>query len=470
MTNDTKTDKSPKPRISRLAIASGACFVVFLLFMILTGQGSFPYRQTAETLAFVFLLASLLLGIASLTQICLSKKTLRGKLLARMVIVLSTLLIWPVAMFGTVILRAYGVSPVIHCRTNFKGIGTAIIVYASDFDEKLPTAANWCDLLIEHVDVHPKSFICYSSDAEVFESSYALNKHIADMKLSDIPADVVLLFETDAGKEQAPRKDTLRSRGTLDKFPLIAREFGDTKHKIYKDRFNQCGGPEIMKVDAHQEGVNILFADGETHCIKLKDLPSLRWDIEGKVKTPQHVLTIAQAQPLLSETQLRAIGAITFIALSLIVAVFFLAKIEIRQYLIPSVGMALIAAPIGALLGFWGQFAYEDYLIPRPGLWAGIYFGFAVGICYIPIAARTARKVKDPKNIGVMIRTVGTITGIICSTLVHTTLIILSAKILAHAIIAAIPFAIIAGYTLGAITTPFLKPYCTTKENDAVAT
>ncbi len=89
----------------------------------------------------------------------------------------------------------------LRCGINLKVLGTAILVYAIDHDGYLPTAENWCDLLITEADVNPdmKGFLCKASDAVKGESSYALNKSITGLKLDEIPQEVVLLFETTPG-------------------------------------------------------------------------------------------------------------------------------------------------------------------------------------------------------------------------------------------------------------------------------
>lgn len=79
------------------------------------------------------------------------------------------------------------------CRTNLKGIGTALYVYALDNRDMYPTADNWYDLLIEHVDVEEKDFLCRAM--EEGRGYFALNPE-ATTKSAD---DVVLAFETPGG-------------------------------------------------------------------------------------------------------------------------------------------------------------------------------------------------------------------------------------------------------------------------------
>ena len=94
---------------------------------------------------------------------------------------------------------------------NLKSLATGMMVYANDYDDMLPTG-NWSDLLIVEADNSPKSFVCPDSETIEGESSYAMNIHIAGMKLSDIPPDIVLFFETGMGLESGPRNAPITIR------------------------------------------------------------------------------------------------------------------------------------------------------------------------------------------------------------------------------------------------------------------
>ena len=176
------------------------------------------------------------------------------------------------------------------CGTNLKGLSTAIVVYCMDYDDMLPTS-NWCDSLIEEADVSPKSFVCPQSDAIEGESSYAMNKHIAGKKLGQLPPDVVLLFETDKGAGDGPRNTSIKTRRHYE----FLNEFDnvyDEETMIYKDRFNQFGGPEDIALhhnNSGQVGCNIAFADGHTEFVSKDRIADLRWtaDIPAPASTLQ---------------------------------------------------------------------------------------------------------------------------------------------------------------------------------------
>ncbi|MHC4987088.1 MAG: H-X9-DG-CTERM domain-containing protein [Planctomycetota bacterium] len=166
------------------------------------------------------------------------------------------------------------VSQRVVCSTNLKGLSTAMVVYCMDYDDKLPTE-HWCDLLIEEADVSPKSFVCPQSNAIEGESSYAMNKNVAGKNLGKLPPDTVLLFETDKGVEDGSRNSsvlTRRHHQTLDIY--------DEETMVYKDRFNQLGGPEDIALHHNndgQQGCNIVFADGHVEFVGQDRIPDLRW-------------------------------------------------------------------------------------------------------------------------------------------------------------------------------------------------
>ena len=165
------------------------------------------------------------------------------------------------------------------CATNLKGLGTAFLVYANDNNDELPTPENWCDLLISKVDTYPKSFICSATDVIEGESSYALNENVAGMKLSEIPEDVVLLFETSISQSETERDYPITSRKYFKDNPDWFDHY-DESMKVRKSRWNQVGGPEILVINNHRQvkGCNILFADGHVEFVDDDEIENLRWE------------------------------------------------------------------------------------------------------------------------------------------------------------------------------------------------
>lgn len=159
------------------------------------------------------------------------------------------------------------------CGTNVSGMVKAMIVYAND-DEigRLPPADKWCDLLIGRDYVSAKQFVCKESDAIVGESVYAININAAGKVLSQLPPDMVLVFETKSGKNRKGRQEPLKNRAF---YKMLGFKAPDKK--VYKNRWNQAGGLEIADT-SHRKGViNVGFVDTRVKVYRLSDLRSLKW-------------------------------------------------------------------------------------------------------------------------------------------------------------------------------------------------
>jgi hypothetical protein len=126
------------------------------------------------------------------------------------------------------------------CSLQLRSIHSAINIYGGEYNGMLPTADSWCDLLNKYVDSDGKTFKC--PVAKEGRCNFAFNINVNEMKLDDIPPDVVLLFESEPG-------------------------------------WNQVGGPELLTTENH-EGTRctILTAGGGTGFIKTEDLNRLRWE------------------------------------------------------------------------------------------------------------------------------------------------------------------------------------------------
>lgn len=218
-------------KTSGLAITSFVLGMMSLFCAILTG------------------IPAIICGIISLVKISKSRGRLKGNgfaIAGIAVPAVHTLVILPLIMMMMAIMmpaisQVKGQAQRVVCATNLKGLGTAMFVYASDYDDKLPTADKWCDLLTSHMDVNPASFKCASTPEGSF--SYALNENLAERSMKDVPPNVVMLFEADAGP-------------------------------------NAVGGPEMLVSDRHKGGCNILFTDGHTEFIRESEIGNLKWTVE----------------------------------------------------------------------------------------------------------------------------------------------------------------------------------------------
>jgi hypothetical protein len=124
------------------------------------------------------------------------------------------------------------------CQSTVKHLRTDLFNFSSEHDNKIPDA-NWCDVLKAQFRLGDQAFICKASAAKIGYCSYALNKNLIGRKLSDVPSDTVLLFETKYGWNQ----------------------YGD--------------GNDIQLT--HIDKTDVLFAGGKIRFIKEKDVPHLRW-------------------------------------------------------------------------------------------------------------------------------------------------------------------------------------------------
>jgi hypothetical protein len=132
------------------------------------------------------------------------------------------------------------------CSVNLRALTIALNIYAQDYSNSYPTHEKWCDLLVSSSIVESDRLFCRGSDAKKGQSSYCLNMNIAGKKSSEIPSDIVLLFETKGG-------------------------------------WNQIGGPEKLTFDNHDgKYCGVLFKDGNLEFIKPDQLGQLKWDIEKK--------------------------------------------------------------------------------------------------------------------------------------------------------------------------------------------
>lgn len=222
--------------------------------------------------------ASTILGLSAIIRVKKSKTSLRGSVLAIFVVIFSTvigLFVFSLPFQG----RVGYISQRVVCGTNLKGLGTALYIYAHEYGGRLPGEL-WCDRLIEYGDVSPKSLVCPSSGLIEGECSYALNKHILNHKLSELPADMVILFEIKCSRD-SEQKEPINHRESFSQFPKV-QELMATKQPIVLKYWNQIAGPEALSTANHNyEGCNIVFADGHANYVTYNTLQTLRWSMEA---------------------------------------------------------------------------------------------------------------------------------------------------------------------------------------------
>ena len=228
LTSTSTRGPSPSAKTSGLAVAS----LVLGILSFLT--------------CFITAIPAIILGIVGLLKINKSSGQLKGTGLAVAGMALPAIA-FPIMMLMAAILmpalgRTRGLAQRLVCGTNMRGLGTAMMVYANDYDDKYPTANEWCDLLIEYADVDPRSFRCRAGASGEF--SYGFNENLDGLGFDDASADTVMLFEVVGGR-------------------------------------NVVGGPELLSTERHKnEGCNIVFADGHVQFVQTQELGDLKWTVE----------------------------------------------------------------------------------------------------------------------------------------------------------------------------------------------
>jgi len=189
-------------------------------------------------------LPALILGIIGLIEIRKSKGLLKGKGLAIAGIAISLIYLLLLCTLLPPLAKLHSEVPRFGCASNLHVLHKAIKAYAADHNDTYPPAKNWCDAIIKDYNVSQKQFCCPSGNAKEGQSSYALNINAAGKKVSGIPPDMVLIFETRPG-------------------------------------VNPAGGQELLSTENHRDdGCNIVFADGHVNFIKSDEIEDLRWNPE----------------------------------------------------------------------------------------------------------------------------------------------------------------------------------------------
>ena len=157
------------------------------------------------------------------------------------------------------------------CSEHMVEVYKALQEYAAQNDDCFPVDL-WCDVLIKDHKMDPSSVSCRGLNINHIEGecAFAINKNIVEMKLSEVPQNTVILFETNYfGKNPEKRvKPKERDSGKY----LYPRKL------VREGAWNQIGGIDTVACSYHAGlGCNILFADGHVEFIKKKDIPELRW-------------------------------------------------------------------------------------------------------------------------------------------------------------------------------------------------
>ncbi len=128
------------------------------------------------------------------------------------------------------------------CLSNEKQLALGMLMYAADYDERFPLAENWTDGLYPYIK-NNQILVCPSAPDN--PCGYAFNSALAGLEQSKLktPAEQVMLFESDAGR-------------------------------------NAAGGKNLLVPEPrHSGGDNFAFCDGHCKWYSRKSSASLRWDL-----------------------------------------------------------------------------------------------------------------------------------------------------------------------------------------------
>jgi hypothetical protein len=154
----------------------------------------FLESRIADIFVNVFLITSFILGISAFFSI--RRNNLRGIVCAVVCCGLSTLLL--LLAVTSVFFRVHiFLSNRADRVYRLEQIGKRITIYAESHDGHLPAADQWCDLLLENDKGISIDFFCLKKNVpNTAKCDFAFNNNLSSLILSEIPGDVVLVFES----------------------------------------------------------------------------------------------------------------------------------------------------------------------------------------------------------------------------------------------------------------------------------
>jgi len=219
-------------------------------------------------IAFVFSLASfalsagliaIVLGMTVLRHARRSGQTFRGRRMAQAAVVIPILMPLLLFLFDAVS-YAKALPPELSCGTNLSGIGKAMLVYANEYNDRLPTPSQWCDLLISHEGVPPRAFQCRGPQRQLSRTLYPLEWRLC-------------VRHRTASLREGPCSYAMNEHGAS-----VSAEPDVVLCYEAKPGWNQVGGPELLTTDYHEgRGCNIMFCDTHVEFVPTKRLGQLKW-------------------------------------------------------------------------------------------------------------------------------------------------------------------------------------------------
>lgn len=233
--------------------------------------------------------------------------------------------------------------------------------------QNLPDADRWCDLLKDD----PETSKVFPFDSDM---PFAMNEHLSEME-GDIPADMVVLFETMPG-------------------------------------WNLTGGPELAKSRLGRKHLRIVTGDWNRKQVHIRDVPYLRWRLEDSGVIP--VVDLTARYWLFSS--LVGIASATILVIC---------RKQLRKYFILALVVLLLSGGMGLLFGFISEEPLYTVLENKHlGHLFGGAAGLLAGVCFVPVLGRVAERLRPEVSLVGWGTMTGAIVGILCSCVVHGFLMI----------------------------------------------
>ena len=195
-----RSERPTAKRISRLAICCGASALLTWLAIacpaLIERPDSIRWTFPGLVAARWLMLLTALVALAALVRDIFHKEKMNKR--EQAIIIVSAVSSFLAQSVLPLDLPHYKqVHDRLVCIKKIKGLGAEITEYAAKHNGYLPIADKWCDLLIEHnKNLSRHSFCCPASKGAC---SYAFNKNLSGARLSDVPEQTVLLYESHEG-------------------------------------------------------------------------------------------------------------------------------------------------------------------------------------------------------------------------------------------------------------------------------
>jgi hypothetical protein len=214
---------------SSLAVASkitviGAVvtFGLFMFFSLWPGSAGFCLAVSTGYIAMLLCAVAVLLGISAVIAIFLSKELIGYACAIKAIVVAAAC--W--LLFPMVFYPWFNNKRDEHWRKEWGGLdrleqlGKSVIEYSKDHNGYMPAVNQWCDLLMDYDkrlsrDDFKRPLLKHSA------CNFAFNKNLDGLRLSDIPGEVVLLFEADGDWNLGGTAELLKQRKGLDVYVFL---------------------------------------------------------------------------------------------------------------------------------------------------------------------------------------------------------------------------------------------------------